>query len=45
MDFNAFWQQPLATALPAAGQSSPAAFRAHPRAKTVLVLSSALRAL
>jgi hypothetical protein len=45
MHFHAFGQKPLATALPAPRQRSAPAFRAHSRAKTVLILSSALRAL
>jgi hypothetical protein len=45
VDFHAFRQQPFAAALATPGESGPAAFRAHPRAKTVLILSGALRAL
>jgi hypothetical protein len=45
MHFHALGQKPLATALPAPRQRGAPAFRAHPRAKTVLILSSALGAL
>jgi hypothetical protein len=43
--FHAFRQQPFPAALAPPGESGAAAFRAHPRAKTVLILSGALRAL
>jgi hypothetical protein len=45
MDFHAFRQQPLATALAAPGEGGAPAFGAHPRTKTVLLFPSALRAL
>ena len=45
MDFRALRQETFAPALTAPGESGPPAFRAHARAKTVLILSSALRAL
>jgi hypothetical protein len=45
VDFHAFRQQPFPAALATPGESGAAAFRAHPRAKTVLILSGALRAL
>jgi hypothetical protein len=45
VDFHAFGQQPFAAALATPGESGAPAFRAHPRAKTVLILSGALRAL
>jgi hypothetical protein len=45
MDFGAFRQQTLATALAAPGEGGASAFRAHPRAKAVLLFSGALRAL
>jgi hypothetical protein len=45
VDFHAFRQQPFASALATAGKTSASAFGAHARAKTVLILSGALRAL
>jgi hypothetical protein len=45
MDFHAFWQETFATALTPPRESGASAFGAHPRAKTVLLFSSALRAL
>ena len=45
VDFHAFRQEPLPAALATPRETSASAFRAHPRAKTVLILSSALRAL
>ena len=45
MNFHALRQQTLATALTAPGKRGATAFRAHARAKTVLIFSSALRAL
>jgi hypothetical protein len=45
MHFHALRQKPLASALPPPRQRGASAFRAHPCAKTVLILSSALRAL
>jgi hypothetical protein len=45
MDFHAFGEKTFATALAATSKSGPPAFRAHARAKTVLILSGALRAL
>jgi hypothetical protein len=45
MNFHALRQQPFASALAAAGEGRPACFSAHARAKTMLILSSALRAL
>jgi hypothetical protein len=45
MDFYAFRQQTLAAALPTSSERGPPAFRAHPRAKSVLLFPGALRAL
>lgn len=45
MHFHALRQKALATALTPPCQRSASAFCAHARAKTVLILSSALRAL
>jgi hypothetical protein len=45
MNFRALGQETFAPPLTAPGESCPPAFRAHARAKTVLILSSALRAL
>jgi hypothetical protein len=45
MNFGALGQETLAAALAAAGQGRAPGFRAHARAKTVLILSGALRAL
>jgi hypothetical protein len=45
MNFHALGQKPLATALAPSRERGASAFRAHARAKTVLILSSALRAL
>jgi hypothetical protein len=45
MHFHALGQKPFATALTTPRQRGASAFCAHPRAKTVLILSSALRAL
>jgi hypothetical protein len=45
MDFHALRQKTLAAALTASREGGPSAFRAHARAKTVLILSGALRAL
>jgi hypothetical protein len=45
MNFHAFRQQPLPPALTPPGEGGAAAFRAHARAKTMLVFSGALRAL
>jgi hypothetical protein len=45
MNFHAFGQQTLAPTLTPAREGGPAAFGAHPRAKSVLVFSGALRAL
>jgi hypothetical protein len=45
MNFHAFRQEPLAPALTTPRQCGASAFRAHARAKTVLIFSSALRAL
>jgi hypothetical protein len=45
MNFHALGQKPFTTALATPGKGGPAGLRAHARAKTVLILSSALRAL
>jgi hypothetical protein len=45
MNFRALRQQTFAPALPATRQSRASAFRAHPRAKTMLIFSGALGAL
>jgi hypothetical protein len=45
MNFHAFRQKPFPSTLTATRQGGPAAFRAHPRAKTVLIFPGALRAL
>jgi hypothetical protein len=45
MDFDALWQETFAAALATPRETGPPAFRAHARAKTVLILSGALRAL
>jgi hypothetical protein len=45
MNFRALGQQTFAATLAAARETSSSAFRAHARAKTVLLLSGALRAL
>jgi hypothetical protein len=45
MNFRALGQEAFAATLAPAGETSPAALRAHARAKTVLILSGALRAL
>jgi hypothetical protein len=45
MNFDAFRQKPFAAALATACEGGATAFRAHPRAKTVLVFASAFRAL
>ena len=45
VDFDALRQEPFAAALATPRESGAPAFRAHPRAKTVLILSGALRAL
>ncbi len=45
MNFDALRQETLATALAPAGKSGAAAFRAHPRTKSVLLFSGAFRAL
>jgi hypothetical protein len=45
MDFHALRQKTFAAALTATRETGPPAFRAHPRAKTMLILSGALRAL
>jgi hypothetical protein len=45
MDFHALRQQTLATALATPGKSGAAAFRAHARAKAVLLFPGTLRAL
>ena len=45
MDFDTFRQQPFAPTLAAPRKSGTAGFRAHARAKTMLILSGALRAL
>jgi hypothetical protein len=45
MHFDAFRQETLAAVLSAAGESGSPGLCAHARAKTVLILSSALRAL
>jgi hypothetical protein len=45
MDFHALRQQTLAAALTPARESGTPAFRAHARAKAVLLFPGALRAL
>jgi hypothetical protein len=45
MNFHALRQQPFASALATPRKGGAPGFRAHTRAKTVLILSSALRAL
>jgi hypothetical protein len=45
MHFGALRQQAFAPALTAPRETSPPAFSAHARAKTVLIFSGALRAL
>jgi len=45
MNFNAFRQEPFPSTLTPPRERRPAAFRAHARAKTVLIFSGALRAL
>jgi hypothetical protein len=45
MDLSALWQETFAAALAASRETGPPTLRAHARAKTVLILSGALRAL
>jgi hypothetical protein len=45
MNFRALGQKPFAAPLATPGETGASALRAHARAKTVLILSSALRAL
>jgi hypothetical protein len=45
MDLDALRQEALATTLATPGEGSPPGFRAHPRAKSVLLFPGALRAL
>jgi hypothetical protein len=45
MNFHAFRQETFPSALAPAGEGGAAAFRAHARAKTVLIFPGALRAL
>ena len=45
MHFHALGQKPLATALTTPRERGAPALRAHARAKTMLIFSSALRAL
>jgi hypothetical protein len=45
MNFRALREETLATALAAPCEAGSPGFRAHARAKTVLILSCALRAL
>jgi hypothetical protein len=45
MHFGTLWQQAFTAALTAPRETGPPAFGAHARAKTVLIFSSALRAL
>jgi len=45
MNFHAFRQKPFPSTLTTAREGGAPAFCAHPRAKTVLVFSRALRAL
>jgi hypothetical protein len=45
MNFRALRQQPFAATLTAPRETGSPALRAHARAKTVLILSGALRAL
>jgi hypothetical protein len=43
MVFDALGQETLSSALPPTGKGSPATFRFHPRAKTVLAFARAFR--
>jgi hypothetical protein len=45
MDFHTLWQQAFPAALTPPGERGSSALRAHARAKTVLIFSSALGAL
>jgi hypothetical protein len=45
MNFRALGQEPFAAPLAPPGETGTSALRAHARAKTVLILSGALRAL
>jgi hypothetical protein len=45
MDFRAFRQEAFTAALPPPRETGSSALRAHARAKSVLILSGALRAL
>jgi hypothetical protein len=45
MNFRALGQETFAATLAPPCETSPSALRAHARAKTVLILSGALRAL
>jgi hypothetical protein len=45
MNFRALWQETFTATLAPARETGPSALRAHARAKTVLILSGALRAL
>jgi hypothetical protein len=45
MNFRALRQEPFPAPLATPGQTGTSAFRAHARAKTVLILSGALGAL
>ena len=45
MNFRALRQEAFTAALATPGQTGASALRAHARAKTVLILSGALRAL
>jgi hypothetical protein len=45
MNFRALGQEPFAAPLATPGETGTSALRAHARAKTVLILSGALRAL
>jgi hypothetical protein len=45
MNFDAFRQKTFTAALAPPGETGPTALRTHARAKTVLILSGALRAL
>jgi len=45
MNFHALRQQPFPTALAPPRERCPAAFRAHPGAKTMLVFAGPFRAL
>lgn len=45
MDLHTLWQQAFPAVLPTPGEGGSSGLRAHARAKTVLILPSALGAL